>query len=685
VEAEETFNNGVTMRPGAVEALGRIDQYELVRELGGGGFGTVCLARDTVAGIDVAVKGLPPLLKGNREELENVRANFALVSRLHHPNIAAALVLHPAKGVTYFDPTLPQKLRVFSGDTLMVLEYAPGVTLSRWRRQFPGGKVPFAEAVAIARQVASALDYAHGRGIIHRDIKPSNVMIETRTDGTTLARLLDFGLAAEIRSSMGRLSREIRDTSGTRPYMAPEQWKGEAQDAAADQYALAVLFHELITGDVPFASAFATGDAAVMLAAVDRGIGPLKEISERSTRRALVKALSRDPSKRYGSCSGFIQALDGTRAKTHAMGKGVFVCALAGTVIGLCARYLTMCERPAEKPVVVASLTGSDASVGKVVQLESDLFPSNAVSNVIDDRVKANLPMQMESPPPVLPNPPPPTLPEPTPPALPEPTPPALPEPTPPALPEPTPPVDPEPTPPMLPEPATPLPPEPRVPVSVAACSMTNRGDMLDLVLPDGVEMSFVRLVRKGEVFWIGRTEVTQAQWISIMGSDGNPSSRKSLANPVETVSYDDCNDYCRRMTELCDGWRVRLPSLEEWQQACCAKPGDVFSWGDEVSDDAGRERANFRSYDGDPDKGTEPVASYAPNDVGLYDMHGNVAEWCAGRVTCGGGHGNLAEDCGKSNSVIRGVDRSVKNGNLGVRVVLERVSEGKNSKRITE
>ena len=96
-------DNGVTLRSTDGALLGRIDQYELKRELGGGGFGCVYLARDTVAGIDVAVKGLPPLVRLNKEELENVRKNFALVSRLHHPNIAAALTLHPVTNAFYND------------------------------------------------------------------------------------------------------------------------------------------------------------------------------------------------------------------------------------------------------------------------------------------------------------------------------------------------------------------------------------------------------------------------------------------------------------------------------------------------------------------------------------------------------------------------------------------------------
>ena len=301
-----TINDAQTMA-GGKSALGRIDQYELVRELGGGGFGTVYLAKDTVAGIEVAVKGLPPLIRNNAEELERIRENFALVSRLHHPYIAAALHLQLARDVAYASDDVGQKLRVMPGDTLMVMEYAPGVTLSKWRKQFPGGKVPLDQALQIGWQIAQALDYAHEQHIIHRDIKPSNIMVETKPDGEAVARLLDFGLAAEIRSSMGRVSREVHDTSGTRPYMAPEQWAGRKQGPATDQYALAVLLCELLTGEVPFASAFETGDPMVMMNVVCNREVELPDGCPRKT--ALSRALAKDPSQRFSSCMEFIEVV----------------------------------------------------------------------------------------------------------------------------------------------------------------------------------------------------------------------------------------------------------------------------------------------------------------------------------------------------------------------------------------
>ena len=125
------MNNAVTMRPDADASLGTIDQYELIRELGGGGFGCVYLAEDTVSGVKVAVKGLPPLVRNSREELENIRRNFALVLRLTHENIAKALVLHPARQVNYTDGKTAKNLRVAAAvgtDTYLRRRNAESVT-----------------------------------------------------------------------------------------------------------------------------------------------------------------------------------------------------------------------------------------------------------------------------------------------------------------------------------------------------------------------------------------------------------------------------------------------------------------------------------------------------------------------------------------------------------------------------
>ncbi len=363
----------------SAEILGRIDRYELLRELGGGAFGCVFLARDTEVGNELAVKGLPPLISHSKEELDRIRDNFALVFKLHHPHIAPAMHLHRARNVWYARKDAAEKLRVSEGDYLIVMAYAPGVTLSRWRKQFPDARVPVDRAVGVCRQLADALDYSHSQKVIHRDIKPSNIMVETLDDDTVCCRVLDFGLAAEVRSSLSRVSREVTDTSGTRPYMAPEQWTGNKQGSWTDQYALGVLFYDLVDGAVPFASAFETGDPVVMeRAATIRVPTPLAQLSEKQN-DALLRALAKRPDARFATCRDFIAALSGAaptsrdhgRSHTGRPGRFLKRLALPAAVsaliwLGISQVRKTKTERPAR---TTRQADGEDARAKQVAAL----------------------------------------------------------------------------------------------------------------------------------------------------------------------------------------------------------------------------------------------------------------------------------------------------------------------------
>ena len=631
-----SISDALTLRDpsgGASAALGRIDQYELIRELGGGGFGTVYLARNTVSGIEVAVKGLPPLVRHNREELANIRTNFALVSRLHHPNIAAALDLHPAARVDYTDQRAKESLRVFPGDTMMVMQYAPGISLSEWRKQYPNGRVPLDRALAIIRQVASALDYAHAQRIIHRDVKPSNVMIETRDNGSIIARVLDFGLAAEIQSSMGRISQEVRDKSGTRPYMAPEQWKGLPQGPGTDLYALAVMFYELVTGDVPFASVFSCGDPVIMMTTVTGQTFEPDHVLPRHMRTAMVRAMSKKLDDRFRSCGAFVKALSGGGASFgRPLGLVCGVVALALVVAGAWVwtqnrkaeaerrdaedqrredqRRKTQedAENAAKKAAERAKQADERAKAlreaaarkrseeaeakAKAAEREAKRLAERAAEEQKrrqQDEIKRkdqeaaerkNRVIAKER--------------------------------------------------------------KDATPISMAEFAALKpekfaSGTARRVKMPGDVSVEMIwcapRAIDSGcptNGFWLGKFEVSQALWTSVMKE--NPSrfpAGTPERYPVESVSREDCLLFIDKLNGLSGTKGFRLPTETEWEYACRAGSTTAFFWGTEGASD--------KMCVGETKGGPSVFGKYPANKWGFCDMHGNVAEWCDSRFACSG------------------------------------------------
>ncbi len=313
--AEETRSlGGVETRMGTgIEDDGRTDaarrwkagetilgRYVVEGELGQGGMGVVYACLDKVGGVRVAVKCLPPELSHNSVEMEEARENFQLVYGLSHPNIAAVKQLEQDGHGEYF----------------LVMELAEGEPLRRWMRrklrsEVPGarsggGGLPLEEVVPVLRQVASALDYAHSKKVVHRDIKPGNIMIAANGE----VKVLDFGLAAQIRTSLSRTSQDSGKTSGTRPYMAPEQWEGRRQDAKTDQYALAAMAYEMLAGCLPFEG----DDPAVLREAVLKGEAEEIEGVSAGTMAALRRGLAKGRKERFETCGEFVEALEGENA-----------------------------------------------------------------------------------------------------------------------------------------------------------------------------------------------------------------------------------------------------------------------------------------------------------------------------------------------------------------------------------
>ena len=276
-----------------------VNRYKVLAELGQGGMGVVYRCLDETAGIEIALKALPPELSHNTLEMEDIKDNFQLVAKLVHHNISISKNLEKDNS---------------NGNYYLIMECCNGEDLRRWiRRKRNENTLSLETVLPVIKQIAEALDYAHKQRVIHRDIKPGNIMIDSAGD----IKILDFGLAAQIHTSMTRVSMAYHGTSGTGPYMAPEQWRGRAQGAAADQYALAVMTYEMLAGHLPFESQ----DPSVLREAVLNETAESVPNIPKSAQIALIKAMSKEPAERFECCSDFYLALAGEKKVANKISK----------------------------------------------------------------------------------------------------------------------------------------------------------------------------------------------------------------------------------------------------------------------------------------------------------------------------------------------------------------------------
>jgi len=278
------------------------DRYTVEREIGKGGYATVYLARDHKHQRSVAIKLLDPELASSLVA-DRFRAEIELVASLVHPNI-----------IPIFDSGA-------SGQSLYyVMPMVEGETLRD--RIFREGRLSLDDALNIARDLAAALSYAHGRKIVHRDIKPENtLMIEGH------AMVTDFGIAKAIEQAGSERLTVTGNSIGTPIYMSPEQANGLPVDERSDIYSLACVVFEMLTGQPPITG---TTPQAVMIRKMTTDAPPLSEfgvIAPPAVEAALAKGLTREPDDRYTSAKQFIQALSTGRLDTPTQSLGVPVTA----------------------------------------------------------------------------------------------------------------------------------------------------------------------------------------------------------------------------------------------------------------------------------------------------------------------------------------------------------------------
>ena len=272
------------------------DRYRVDRELGQGGMATVYLAHDLKHDRDVAIKVLHPDLGaalGGDRFLSEIRTT----ARLQHPHILPLLDSGEADGLLYY--VMP----LVTGETLRA-------RLERERQ------LPIADAVRIAREVASALDYAHRQNVIHRDIKPENILLH---DGQAI--VADFGIALAVQSAGGQRMTQTGLSLGTPQYMSPEQAMGERTiDARSDIYALGAVTYEMLAGDAPFTGGSVQAIVAKVLSEKPTSLHMLRDTVPAHVEHAVFTALAKLPADRFASASEFATALGAASGATLTAG-----------------------------------------------------------------------------------------------------------------------------------------------------------------------------------------------------------------------------------------------------------------------------------------------------------------------------------------------------------------------------
>jgi TolB-like protein len=274
-------------------------RYQIERELGRGGMATVYLAKDLQQNTVVALKVLRPELSGV-VGAERFAREIAIAGRLQHPHI---LPIHDSGALT-------------GAGGMPVLFYTmPYVAGRSLRGRVNEGQLPIEEAVAIARQVAEALEHAHRQGVVHRDIKPENILLaddsspERDVMGGTRALVADFGIARAADAAGERLT-QTGLALGTPAYMSPEQATGSTRlDGRADIYALGCVLYEMLAGEPPFTGP--TAQAVLARHAMDRvpSLRTLRPEVSAGLSRVVRRALAKIPADRYPTARDFADAL----------------------------------------------------------------------------------------------------------------------------------------------------------------------------------------------------------------------------------------------------------------------------------------------------------------------------------------------------------------------------------------
>lgn len=269
------------MTEASVTTLGK---YQLQKELGRGGFATVYLAKHATLHTDAAVKVLHTGMAADDRTRQRFVREAQTASTLDHPHIVHILDLEEDQGQVF-----------------IAMEYLPGGDLKRWMTDH--SPVEFKEQLRILGEIADALDYANGQGLVHRDVKPSNILLDENGG----AHLSDFGL---VRPPDAPHLTQIGSVVGTATYISPEQAESRPEiDGRSDQYSLAIVAYELFVHQAPFSGENSTAVAIMHVTKPPPAPSSLNPEVPVEVDAVLLRALAKQPADRYPTCADFIKAL----------------------------------------------------------------------------------------------------------------------------------------------------------------------------------------------------------------------------------------------------------------------------------------------------------------------------------------------------------------------------------------
>ncbi len=262
----------------------QLGNYRVLRLIGEGGFARVYLGEHIYLKTQAALK--VPKIRLPQEDLDTFLVEARTSVSLEHPHIVRVLECGLQDGAIPY----------------LVMTYAPGGTL---RRRYPKGtRLPPAAIFLYVRQVASALQYIHHKGLIHQDIKPENMLLGPNEE----IMLSDFGIAAVAHRT---ITMSVQEVTGTARYMAPEQFRGLVRPAS-DQYALGVVVYEWICGSSPFNGSFAELYSQHLFVAPPSLREKVPDISP-AVEQVIMKALAKEPGQRFARVQDFAEALEQAR------------------------------------------------------------------------------------------------------------------------------------------------------------------------------------------------------------------------------------------------------------------------------------------------------------------------------------------------------------------------------------